>query len=92
MCIRDRLRYSKRRVWEWGYIIRYDNRLVREYRVKLCVTKASAAGALGVTVCLPEARHLALQSSGMTLKVYALLFRGNLPHLGNPADQSDRRS
>ena len=27
----------------------------------------------------------------MTLKVYALLFQGNLPHLGNPADQSDNR-
>lgn len=26
----------------------------------------------------------------MTLKVYALLFQGNLPHLENPANQSDR--
>ena len=50
-----------------------------------------AAGAVRVIVWLPEARHLALQSSGMTLKVYALLFQGNLPHLGNPADQSDSR-
>ena len=49
-----------------------------------------AAGAVRLIVWLSEAPHLAAQTVARVPKYASLLFRGDLGHLENPADQSDR--